>query len=80
MEQGIKTGFVAGTLVGLAAGILLSPRRRAARDGQDEGEGVARPAVADDADLPHAQSEALKRKIEETRRRLREQVGPPPAQ
>lgn len=80
MEESTKGGFIAGALVGVAAGMLLAPRRgRLARQGGslDAEHAVDDPGAASDAERTD-RSEALKAKIEETRRRLREQVGIPP--
>jgi hypothetical protein len=75
VTESSRGGFLVGVLVGMAAGVLLAPRRatpQAAGDEELSGPGreqVAAPAAMD------ARAEALNRKIEETRRRLREQIG-----
>jgi gas vesicle protein len=80
VEESTKGGFFAGIMVGVAAGMVLAPRRgRLARQARS-----LDPAQVDDdlgtfSDAQRSdRSEALKAKIEETRRRLREQVGIPP--
>jgi gas vesicle protein len=78
VEESTKGGFLAGALIGVAAGLLLAPRHgRLARHGgsPDISEAVEESRAAAALD---DRSEALKAKIEETRRRLREQVGAPP--
>jgi gas vesicle protein len=80
VEESTKGGFLAGALVGVAAGLLLVPRhRRLARQGgfSDSEHAIDDLGAASDVERA-ARSEALKAKIEETRRRLREQVGIPP--
>ena len=80
VEESTKGGFIAGALVGVAAGMLLAPRRgRLARQGGslDVEQVVDDLGPASDAERTD-RSEALKAKLEETRRRLREQVGIPP--
>jgi gas vesicle protein len=75
VAESSKGGFLIGVLVGVAAGMLLAPRRGAstAAEGEElpggEWQESAPPAGAD------SRAEALNRKIEETRRRLREQIG-----
>ena len=80
VEESTKGGFLAGALVGVAAGMLLAPRRgRLARQGGSTDPEHVIDDLGDVSDVERsARSEALKAKIEETRRRLREQVGLPP--
>jgi len=87
-DRGRGRLFAAGVVAGAATTLLLttkegrglcrklagSVRRSPSPDGLVEVESVAW-EDAEDADV---RSEALRRKIEETRRRLREQVGLPP--
>ena len=80
VEESTKGGFIAGALVGVAAGLLLAPRHgRLAHQGGslDQQHIVDDLGAASDVERGD-RSEALKAKIEETRRRLREQVGIPP--
>ena len=80
MEESTKGGFLAGVLVGVAAGLLLAPRHgRLAGSGgsSDMDEAVEELHAAVDAGQ-NDRSDALRAKIEETRQRLREQVGIPP--
>jgi gas vesicle protein len=80
VEESTKGGFIAGALVGVAAGMLLAPRRgrlarqRGSLDSQHIVDDLGAASGAERGD----RSEALKAKIEETRQRLREQVGIPP--
>jgi gas vesicle protein len=77
--ESTKGGFLAGVLVGAAAGLLLAPRCGRQPDAggyPDIGEAAEESPAA--AHGGNDRSEALKVKIEETRRRLREQVGMPP--
>jgi gas vesicle protein len=80
VEESTKGGFLAGVLVGVAAGVLLAPRhgRLARRGASSDPEDAADEMWATPDAEPSDRSEALKAKIEETRRRLREQVGIPP--
>jgi gas vesicle protein len=80
VEESTKGGFFAGVLVGVAAGLLLALRHgRLARSGESSHLDEAAEDIHAAADAGgNDRSEALKVKIEETRRRLREQVGIPP--
>ena len=75
MAESNKGGFLIGVLVGVAAGMLLAPRHgvRSAAEVEElpenEWQDSASPTGTD------SRAEALNRKIEETRRRLREQIG-----
>ena len=70
MEESTRGGFLAGILVGVAAGLLIAPRRGHKAVGGGE------PSMAESSNGDPAvdRSELLRRKIEETRRRLRAQV------
>ena len=64
-----RGGFIFGALAGAVAGLMLAPRSGKETRSQLKGAlGAGKDSAAD-------QSEALKRKIEETRERLRQQVG-----
>ena len=76
-----RGGFVFGALAGAAAGLLLAPRSGKETRAQLFGEGGfgdqvdrVRGALGAGKDSAADQSEALKRKIEETRERLRRQM------
>ena len=77
-----RGGFVFGALAGAAAGLLLAPRSGKETRAQLFGEGGfgdqvdrVRGALGAGKDSAADQSEALRRKIEETRERLRQQVA-----
>jgi gas vesicle protein len=78
-----KGGFLAGVLVGAVAGMLLAPRRGkemrdklfAGRLDLDAQRERLHEAVETGRETAAERSEALKRKIDDTRRRLREQMG-----
>ena len=64
-----RGGFIFGALAGAVAGLMLAPRSGKETRSQLKGAlGAGKDSAAD-------QSEALKRKIEETRERLRQQVA-----
>ena len=69
MEESTKGGFLAGILVGVAAGLLIAPRRAHKAAG-----GEPSMEESSNGDPAVDRSELLRRKIEETRRRLRAQV------
>lgn len=74
MTESTKGGFLVGILVGVTAGVLLAPRRAGREAAGEEPleaawEETAAPAATDE------RAAALNRRIEETRRRLREQIG-----
>jgi len=70
VTESTKGGFLFGMLVGVAAGVLLAPRHAKRRWPEtSEPESAGSPWKPDD---DHAA--ALTQKIEETRRRLREQM------
>jgi len=90
-----RGGFLIGALAGVAAGLLLAPKsgketRAQLLGGKSLGDQVGRfkEAVGAGKESAADQSEALKRKIEETRERLRTQMdeggedapGTPPAE
>ena len=77
-----RGGFVFGALAGAAAGLMLAPRSGKETRAQLLGEGGfggqvdrVKGALGAGKDSAADQSEALKRKIEETRERLRQQVA-----
>jgi len=77
----IKGGFVAGAVVGVVAGLLLAPKSGKETREQLLGEGGLgqqvdriRGAIGAGKDSAAGQNEALRRKIEETRARLRSQT------
>jgi gas vesicle protein len=77
-----RGGFIFGALAGAAAGLMLAPRSGKETRAQLFGEGGlgaqvdrVKGAVGAGKDSAADQSEALKRKIEETRERLRRQVA-----
>ena len=74
MAESNKGGFLIGVLVGALAGMLLAPRRSSspAPESEEPPGGEWQEDAASGAD---SRAEALNRKIEETRRRLREQIG-----
>jgi gas vesicle protein len=76
-----RSGFLAGAVAGAAIGLILAPRSGSELRAQLFGEGGIggqvdrlRGAVGAGKDSAADQSEALKRKIEETRERLRRQM------
>lgn len=77
-----KGGFVVGALLGAAAGLLLAPRSGRETRARLFGEGGLgeqlerlRAAIGAGKESAADQSEALRRKIEETRERLRRQMA-----
>ena len=77
-----RGGFIFGALAGAVAGLMLAPRSGKETRAQLFGEGGfgsqvdrVKGALGAGKDSAADQSEALKRKIEETRERLRQQVG-----
>ena len=70
----LRTLVVVGTVAGGAYWLLKSQDGRRLRERLMG----AAPQAADDLDYADERSEDLRRRIEETRRRLREQVGLPP--
>jgi len=77
-----RGGFVVGAVAGAVAGLLLAPRSGKETRAQLLGEGGfggqvdrVRGALGAGKDSAADQSEALRRKIEETRERLRQQVA-----
>ena len=77
-----RGGFVVGAVAGAVAGLLLAPRSGKETRAQLLGEGGfggqvdrVRGALGAGKDSAADQSEALKRTIEETRERLRQQVA-----
>jgi gas vesicle protein len=77
-----RGGFIFGALAGAVAGLMLAPRSGKETRAQLFGEGGlgaqvdrVKGAVGAGKDSAADQSEALKRKIEETRERLRRQVA-----
>ena len=77
MTDGAKGGFVAGVLLGVTAGVLLAPRRKQNVSASGEMDvPLAEPAAAEPW-MDQDAAAVLRGKIEETRRRLREQVGAP---
>lgn len=71
----MRTLVVVGTVAGGAYWLFKSQDGRRLRE-RLAGGGV--PQAADELDYNDERSEDLRRRIEETRRRLREQVGLPP--
>jgi gas vesicle protein len=78
----IKGGFVVGAVVGVAAGLLLAPKSGKETREQLFGEAGfggqvdrIKGAIGAGKDSAADQNEALRRKIEETRARLRGQMG-----
>ena len=76
-----RGGFLIGAIAGAAIGLLLAPKSRKETRAQLFGEGGIgsqvdrlKGAVGAGKDSAADQSEALKRKIEETRERLRRQM------
>jgi len=76
-----RGGFVVGAVAGAVAGLMLAPRSGKETRAQLFGEGGfggqvdrVKGALGAGKDSAADQSEALKRKIEETRERLRQQV------
>jgi gas vesicle protein len=64
-----RGGFIFGALAGVVAGLMFAPKSgKETRDQLKGALGAGKDSAAD-------QSEALKRKIEETRERLRQQVA-----
>jgi gas vesicle protein len=77
----IKGGFLVGAIAGVVAGLLLAPRSGKETREQLFGEGGfgkqvdrIRGAIGAGKDSAADQNEALRRKIEETRARLRSQM------
>ncbi len=77
-----RGGFIFGALAGAVAGLMLAPRSGKETRAQLFGEGGfggqvdrVKGALGAGKDSAADQSEALKRKIEETRERLRQQVA-----
>ncbi len=77
----MKGGFVVGAIAGVVAGLLLAPKSGRETREQLLGEGGigrqvdrVRGAIGAGRDSAADQNEALRRKIEETRARLRSQV------
>ena len=77
-----RGGFIVGALAGAAAGLMLAPKSGKETRAQLFGEGGfggqvdrVKGALGAGKDSAADQSEALKRKIEETRERLRQQVA-----
>ena len=77
-----RGGFVVGAVAGAVAGLLLAPRSGKETRAQLLGEGGfggqvdrVKGALGAGKDSAADQSEALRRKIEETRERLRQQVA-----
>jgi gas vesicle protein len=77
-----RGGFIFGALAGAVAGLMLAPRSGKETREQLFGEGGfgsqvdrVKGALGAGKDSAADQSEALKRKIEETRERLRQQVA-----
>ena len=77
-----RGGFIFGALAGAVAGLMLAPKSGKETRAQLFGEGGfggqvdrVKGALGAGKDSAADQSEALKRKIEETRERLRQQVG-----
>ena len=77
-----RGGFLVGAVAGAVIGLLLAPRSGKEMRAQLFGEGGIggqvdrlKGAVGAGKDSAADQSEALKRKIEETRERLRRQMG-----
>ena len=77
----VKGGFLAGAVAGVVAGLLLAPR--SGRDTREQLLGQAgisgqvdriKGAIGAGKDSAADQNEALRRKIEETRARLRSQM------
>lgn len=71
MTDGSKGGFLAGVLLGVATGVLIAPRRKRTAMAPTDAVAPESPVEPEDQDA----AAELRRKIEETRRRLREQVG-----
>ena len=77
-----RGGFIFGALAGAVAGLMLAPKSGKETRAQLFGEGGlgdqvdrVKGALGAGKDSAADQSEALKRKIEETRERLRQQVA-----
>ena len=77
-----RGGFIFGALAGAVAGLILAPKSGKDTRAQLFGEGGfgsqvdrVKGALGAGKDSAADQSEALKRKIEETRERLRQQVA-----
>ena len=77
----IKGGFVVGAIAGVVAGLLLAPKSGKETRDQLFGEGGigkqvdrVKGAIGAGKDSAADQNEALRRKIEETRARLRSQM------
>jgi len=77
-----RGGFIFGVLAGAVAGVMLAPKSGKETRAQLFGEGGlgdqvdrVKGALGAGKDSAADQSEALKRKIEETRERLRRQVA-----
>ncbi len=77
-----RGGFLAGAVAGAVAGLLLAPKSGKETRQQLLGEGGfgaqvdrIRGAIGAGKDSAADQNEALRRKIEETRERLRSQMG-----
>ena len=77
-----RGGFIFGMVAGVTAGLLLAPKSGKETRQQLLGEGGLsqqverlRSAVGAGKESAAGQSESLKRKIEETRERLRQQAG-----
>ena len=77
-----RGGFIFGALAGAVAGLMLAPKSGRETRAQLFGEGGfggqvdrVKGALGAGKDSAADQSEALKRKIEETRERLRQQVA-----
>jgi hypothetical protein len=80
-KQGRRGGFLLGALAGVALGLLVAPKSGRETRASLFGEGGLgsrvdrlKGAVGAGKDSAADQSEALKRKIEETRERLRKQM------
>jgi gas vesicle protein len=77
-----RGGFIFGMITGVAAGLMLAPKSGKETREQLLGEGGLskqverlKGAVGAGKESAAGQSESLKRKIEETRERLRQQAG-----
>lgn len=71
MTDGARGGFLAGVLLGVATGVLIAPRRKRMATTPADIVAPESPVEPEDQDA----AAALRARIEETRRRLREQVG-----